>query len=278
MKKQNVVKVENGALLLQREETLQSSIDEVYNAFSDYREKIEVNKVTEHQRTKTDELLSESLSELTPESLKVYHKSAITSWGDSALYRCFLPRLLELSAFPMSYFDLLHEIDIRTICSKLTYAEWRSWPDQEQNAIYEYLKQFWMTILASPITVKDTKGDPAELWKHYNYSNPGLEFLSELGGITDNLKVFLDLWVDDPSFTSLIRYVQSVLKYCRAEEAGLVVTRWPQLSDSQYEQINLWLSQDVMKNKVEEACLMCDNKAVEELFSEAHKLLTSGRK
>ena len=81
---------------------------------------------------------SRSLRALSAEDLERYASKALTTWGDTDDFRHFLPRLLELVT-GSPYDDITNEI----LLSKLAYARWWDWPQEEQDAIELVLWLRW---------------------------------------------------------------------------------------------------------------------------------------
>ncbi len=88
------------------------------------------------------------LRELTAEDLSRYAFKALTTWGTENDFKHFLPRLLELAADP---YDLSGEIDVEVLFGKLSYAKWRNWPLEEQQAVGLYFSALWQWLLTLPL-------------------------------------------------------------------------------------------------------------------------------
>lgn len=63
-----------------------------------------------------------------------YLFKAMTTWGTKDDFKHFVPRLIELYAVSSNAWLL---------CDKLAYANWRSWPEPERQAIEKYLEILW---------------------------------------------------------------------------------------------------------------------------------------
>ena len=79
-----------------------------------------------------------SLRTLTAEDLELYAADALLTWGDADDFRHFLPRLLELVTGSPD-----DEINNEILLSKLAYANWWEWPQQERDAIEAVLQLRW---------------------------------------------------------------------------------------------------------------------------------------
>ncbi|WBB69928.1 hypothetical protein [Micromonospora sp. WMMD812] len=97
-------------------------------------------------------LLDTPLRALTGGQLRRYAGKALTTWGDLADLRYFLPRLLELLA--------AGAIDDPVAPGRLFDAigkHWRGWPRDEQRAVEAYLAAWWGHTLATfPAPVEAT--------------------------------------------------------------------------------------------------------------------------
>jgi len=102
------------------------------------------------------------LRELTSDDLDHYVSKAMTTWGDEDDYRHYLPRILELGA--SSEADDYTFVHIAY--SKLNYANWRSWPAEEQAAITSFLTTRWSVGLTHnpPYTFEDAPEFDAAAW------------------------------------------------------------------------------------------------------------------
>jgi hypothetical protein len=72
-----------------------------------------------------------------------YARKAITTWGDEADFRWYLPRLAELIARGDLTVDLLAE--------KLPYGGWASWPDPQRAAVIDFLDALWEAAVADGV-------------------------------------------------------------------------------------------------------------------------------
>lgn len=78
-----------------------------------------------------------------PQDLLKYACLALRFWGDADDFRHFLPRLFELqaSATPIP-------IEDHRIFGLLPYADWRTWPDEEQRAIENFFMAWGRYLVA----------------------------------------------------------------------------------------------------------------------------------
>lgn len=83
-------------------------------------------------------LLSWPVGSVEAESLARYAAKALTTWGGVTEFRYFLPRLLECAtAGAFSY------PDPEIVLGKLASADWRAWPEEERDAVTDFLREWW---------------------------------------------------------------------------------------------------------------------------------------
>ncbi len=87
-------------------------------------------------------LLAKPLRQLSAADLWPYSMRALTTWGDDQQFRALLPRLFELLAANPSCFL------IENVFGKLAYAEWQTWPANQQAPIQHYFSRLWQQSLA----------------------------------------------------------------------------------------------------------------------------------
>lgn len=88
--------------------------------------------------------------ELGPPDLDRYGSKAMTTWGDAAMYRYLLPRILELRAVDPGASELLG-FDDAVIGRKLDQAAWTRWSDSERGALAGFLVAWWAERRRVPI-------------------------------------------------------------------------------------------------------------------------------
>ncbi len=121
------------------------AINNLYQTFDRYPrpEKIECCPCGCTKPDATAHLVVTPLRDLRFLDLADYSFRAMTTQGSVDDFRYFLPRLLEgIVEESYSYFD-------QTLFQKLSYAKWKTWPHDEQNAIKGYLKALWLCGLTS---------------------------------------------------------------------------------------------------------------------------------
>ena len=99
-------------------DSLKISIKILYDIFAKYQglSKLEGSPLYDELDTWNKELRSKKLRDLTDEDLSRFSGSVILTWGDENDYRCYLPRILELTA------ELKTPFQIWTLYSRLEDA------------------------------------------------------------------------------------------------------------------------------------------------------------
>lgn len=86
------------------------------------------------------------LRRLTERHLSTYAVKALTTWGDEADFKHFLPRLFELALDSDSW-----PLDLDHLAIKLEYAEWQRWPEHERAAVAElFAAAFTVAVDSDP--------------------------------------------------------------------------------------------------------------------------------
>lgn len=165
------------------ETALRAAIERLYVVFSRYP----LNQVIEGcpccTRPADQQALQEQpLRELTGAVLDRFAMKALTTWGDEADLKHFLPRLFEVLAFVRNAYSMPE-----ALVRKLMYAghggtedaTWRAWPAEEQEALHDYFHALWRFAL--------TSDDP------YPYAEAWLWILLHAH---DDLTPFLTAWAE----------------------------------------------------------------------------------
>jgi hypothetical protein len=97
-----------------------------------------------------------------------YAFKAMSTWGDEADFRWYLPRIAELVARGGLELDLL--------TGKLTYGSWTRWPEPEQAALVAFLDAWWSRAVAG--------------------SADGSHMLEELLAVRIDLGLDVEPWLD----------------------------------------------------------------------------------
>ena len=128
------------------------------------------------------------LRNLNEEDLSKYAFKAMTTWGDLADFKHFLPRIFELLAttnFP---------VDSQIVLGKLEYGNWNEWPQAEKVSIQQFLVAWW--------------ADFAQHNKTFD-----LELFTEIYSYTNNIDDLLTNWKISLSDNSFPLFVDLIYRY-----------------------------------------------------------------
>lgn len=84
-------------------------------------------------------LASKKLRELEEDDFCSYHGSALYTWGEIEHYKHFLPRILEVH----NKLKGRGLIGLYELTTKLDYAKWENWEEQEVNVIKNFIITDW---------------------------------------------------------------------------------------------------------------------------------------
>lgn len=165
----------------EKQQALQTTIDDLYVAFSSYELRVPVHGC-ECCVGKDDikRLQSKPLRQLDEDDLSKYSGKAMTTWGDEYDFKHFLPRLLELLV-------TVHGLPfgVAFLPNKLNFANWKTWPQGEKHAIENVLIALWNYDLAGGET-----GDCTGSW---------LEAISQ---VVEDATPLLQMWENEYSIDS----------------------------------------------------------------------------
>ncbi|MDJ1504913.1 hypothetical protein [Xanthocytophaga agilis] len=123
-------------------EELQQAIESIYSTFSVYYARSAIDGCPCCVSDADQEAIhSKSLRQLSEDDLAKYTFKAMTTWGDTADFKHYLPRIFELLAttsFPVDTFIVL---------GKLTYGDWRHWKKEEQDVLTRFLFAWWTDLI-----------------------------------------------------------------------------------------------------------------------------------
>lgn len=113
--------------------------EELYRVFARYQAPTKPSYSPYANITEADvqRLRSKPLRQLSGDDLSKFSMKALTTWGDATEFRHYLPRMLDLAAGRPDW------TDIPTLFQKLLDANWRSWPEVEQQAVERYIAVLW---------------------------------------------------------------------------------------------------------------------------------------
>jgi hypothetical protein len=162
---------------------LKISIEGLYSVFSRYslRSAMEGCPCCVADTDK-EKIHIKQLRQLDGEDLGRYTFKAMTTWGNTADFKHYLPRILEL----LSTTDF--NVDSFIVLGKLDYGKWTNWASEEQKAIRSFLLA-WCT----------------DLVKNKPYFDKDAFF--EINRLLADINPLLESWVisfDDNSFRNLV--------------------------------------------------------------------------
>lgn len=119
---------------------LKQAIETLYRVFARYEVPSQIDAADEGEAQALQrQLTAVPLRDLDAKALGDYSASAMSTIDGSEMYRHFLPRILE--------FGLERSIDLGSepfiIAHKLEYGEWRTWPQDEQDAVTRFFYMAW---------------------------------------------------------------------------------------------------------------------------------------
>ena len=118
---------------------LRDAIESLYETFASYPLRDDTNACSCcHNRSDEQRLHAKPLRKLNEDDLRQYAADALFVWGDANDFRHFLPRIFELT---VAYGDGFE--DPQVVIGKLDHAEWKYWPDVEQQSVERFLKAVW---------------------------------------------------------------------------------------------------------------------------------------
>ncbi len=205
------------------QKALSAQIRNVYRVFAKYEIEAEGEACPHCAHAGFKALFHRPIRHLTAAELQPYSFKALTTWGDLANFKRFLPRLFELLA--LRGFDRL---DPEILFSKLTYAGWGNWPDQEQRAIQAYFHALWQAILNHPGS--ETLFTPAD------------SLLCGLGQAENDLAPYLSLWQAQSSADAAAHLAAFILQNIAAiQKKGALSNPYWQTRSDQMGQVLAWL-------------------------------------
>jgi hypothetical protein len=175
------------------------------------------------------------------------------TWGTSADFRYFTPRILEQAAAGQWVYS-----DLEIAFGRLGAADWRQWPSEEATAVERVLELLWRDTLSS--------------WPGPYGADP---VLCALGNAVDDLGAFLDCWVaviDSEAGARHLRQFIAVNIPSFYPGRRLANAFWPGRG-SQAAQVAGWLMSPRLKDAVTEAYLRAATPAAAHALAEADQYL-----
>ena len=212
---------------------MQALIDRVYEAFESYATLAHMDGCP--CCTEPDGLgwlIQAPLRELEVKHLDLYVGDALLTVGDVPAFKHFLPRLLEILAGDLEAFTMPV-----VLLSKLTLAEWGSWPHHEHAAVDALLRAIWLETIRSE--------DDDDFDVHVDTA------LCALGQAYDDLTWCLELWESDehPAASRQLALFVHHNEESLASGRGLACAFWEE-REVQANQVVDWLSRLSDEGKV----------------------------
>jgi hypothetical protein len=179
------------------------------------------------------------LTELTREDLDTYAMDALYTWGTGDDFKHFIPRIFELLAGASR--DCFALATPSLILAKLSYSawcstNWRSWPEDEQQAIENFLHTAWDAALESELY--ELPFDGAYGW------------LQGIATAELDLSSYLDRWLRVDSINSnrnLALMISQIHELALSGHAAQLAWRPP---EGQRDQLDAWLHTSEVKQKL----------------------------
>ncbi len=200
-----------------------------------------------------DHLCVTPLTDLTPGNLAEYVVHAVTTVGEAADFKHFLPRVLELLYWGQE------TTDPEVLIGKLSYSDWHQWPDAEQEAVHEFLLAWWKHILSR---------DPTALEFRVTIDS----CLSAIGLAEDDLAPFLDYWRSRDDANPL-RHLAAMVdtNYDALMRHGRLGNSWLRERRKQMGQIQKWLLSPQTGEALERAFFAHSDAPFAQELSQAHE-------
>lgn len=130
---------------MEETDELRDAIENLYETFASYLLRDDTNACSCcHSTSDEQRVHAKPLRELNEDNLREYARDALFVWGNADDFRHFLPRIFELT---VAYGDGFE--DPQVVIGKLYHAEWRYWPDVEQQSVERFLKAAWECVLSA---------------------------------------------------------------------------------------------------------------------------------
>jgi hypothetical protein len=217
-------------------ERLKAAVADLYRTFSRYPADDHFAGCP-HCVTDADHALlhSKPLRELQPRELSKYAFKAMSTWGSDDDFRHFLPRIFELLAFDGGTGDWT---DPEIAFGKLSYGNWRAWPDEEQTSIVGFFHALWSNVL-----------------DHFPHAFDVGSCLCCIGQAVDYVSDYLGAWHIAKSLPAA-RHFSSFMEdepFGRSPEGISLAGVWWQDRRKPAEQIARWLRDPVRRAEVQQA-------------------------
>ena len=220
---------------------LLASIEDLFMVFGRYPlpEKMECCRCGCGREVYAAKLFEKPLRELKKEHLDFYSFAALSTMGNVADFKHFLPRIFELGFAVEPDASLLTNTEILT--DKLPYGKWLTWPQEEQDALRRFFHAFWTAALSSRPPVEEMDWALADSW------------LRTIAQAEVNLGPYMEEWTaTDTQEASVL--LSSMILY-----SGLLDHQQPENHSfwgrcrAQFDQLQQWLHSRPVAEKLESA-------------------------
>jgi len=237
---------------------LKISIEKLYDTFAKYQglSKLEGSPLYRDLGTWKKELRSKKLRELTDEDLSRFAGKIILTWGDENDYRCYLPRILELTA------ELKTPYDIWTLYSRLEDANWKTWAIEEQTAINNFTLELWNNLLNDNSEIAESEF---------------IDYFHTIANFYPDFSQVLKVWETNDSFAAvkhLTNYIIEKQQYLFDNKYIYYIV----VNIKQIEQFTTWLTSDKIIEKIEKAFYDNEKSEFAKQLSLVEQILTNGKK
>jgi hypothetical protein len=128
---------------------LETAIEALYQTFAIYPLRPVIDGCPHCvSREDSDQLHVRPLRELAPDDVRYYAFKAMTTFGDAADFKHFLPRLLELIARELRGSETLG-LNEEVVGEKIALAQYSTWPRAERAAVEGFFMATWRVTLAT---------------------------------------------------------------------------------------------------------------------------------
>ena len=233
----------------------------------------------------TNELLhAEPLRKLEWKHLSEYANDALLVWGDLNCFKHFLPRIFDLL---LNAGEWPNSPGPERVFKGFRYGDWRTWPQEEQEAVENMLRAIWETVRSNP-PIEGGYID-VDLW------------LCSISQCEDDLSPCLDQWMDDErlsaswALASLI--LGSTIAYTGTDHTMPVsdddpdrtakIRQWLnqlphrgafwKFCNTQYTQLQVWVRSPAALEKLHGAEISCGNSDMEREFATAQRCIREAK-
>ena len=215
---------------------LKAAIENLYWTFSHYPADDHFAGCP-HCVTDADHALlhSRPLRELQPRDLTKYAFKAMSTWGSDDDFRHFLPRIFELLAFDGGAGDWS---DPEISFGKLSYGDWRTWPDDEQTSIVAFFHALWSNVL-----------------DHFPHAFAVGSCLCCIGQAVDDVSDYLGAWHIAKSLPAARHFANFMEdeSFDRSPEGISLAGVWWEDRQKPAEQVARWLRDPLRRAEVQQA-------------------------